>query len=381
MPLEFPGLRIAIVHHWFLEPAGGERVCEDLAGLLGFPDFYTLVCDPDALTPNLKKCAVTTSFIQNLPRSFSWHRYYAPFYPLAVEQFDMTPYGLVISSDSSVVKGVITRPETCHICYCHSPMRYAWNMAREYTADMGMLKKVVFDVIMHYLRQWDHGASARVDYFVANSHNVRRRIRKYYRRDAKVIYPPCDVERFSVSDSVDDYYLLVTRLVKYKRADLAVKAFAENGKRLVVVGRGPEEESLKRIAPKNIEFVGWLSDEAIRSVYARSRALIFPGEEDLGIVPLEAQASGRPVIAYGKGGVLETVVPNKTGLFFPEQTTEALNEAVHRFEHCLDQFDPYAIHKHAEGFGRQRFVAAMRSHIAWCLEDHAATMSPDKVIL
>ena len=193
------------------------------------------------------------------------------------------------------------------------------NMAHEYTSDMGRLKKLIFDLIMHYLRQWDYGASARVDYFVANSHNVRRRIWKYYRRDAKVIYPPCDVERFQVSDAFDDYYLLVTRLVKYKRADLAVKAFAENGKRLVVVGSGPEEIALRRIAPKNIEFVGRLDDEAIRSVYARCRALVFPGEEDLGIVPLEAQASGRPVIAYGKGGALETVIPEKTGLFFTEQ--------------------------------------------------------------
>jgi glycosyltransferase involved in cell wall biosynthesis len=186
------------------------------------------------------------------------------------------------------------------------------------------------------------------------------------------------VDRFSVSDSVDDYYLLVTRLVGYKRADLAVQAFAQNGKRLVVVGKGPEENALKAMASKNIEFVGWLSDEAIGPVYARCRALVFPGEEDLGIVPLEAQASGRPVIAYGRGGALETVLPDKTGLFFHQQTTEALNEAVEKLENRLDRFEPEAIRKHSEGFGRQRFIDEMRSHIRWCLDDHSAASAATK---
>jgi glycosyltransferase involved in cell wall biosynthesis len=254
------------------------------------------------------------------------------------------------------------------------PMRYAWNMSGAYAPAIGKLKLLVFILTMHYLRLWDNAASSRVDYFIANSHNVRRRIWKYYRRDAKVIFPPCDVDRFSISDKIEDYYLLVSRLVPYKRVDLAVRAFSENGRRLVVVGSGPEESSLKSIAGKNIEFLGWLDDEAMPALYAGCRALVFPGEEDFGIVPVEAQCAGRPVIAYGRGGALETVLPEKTGIFFQEQTVEALNEAVRTMEPNLERFDPQVIRAHAETFSPQVFRQEMRSHIVRCLEDHKRSL-------
>ena len=375
----FKEIRAALVHHWFLVHSGGERVCDALCDILDRPDLFTLVCDPDTLTPNLRRCELTTSFIQSLPRARAWYRYYAPFYPLAVESLDLGSYDLVVSSDASAVKGVLTRPETCHVCYCHSPMRYAWNMAHEYVRGAGFFKRTAFTLLMHYLRQWDLNASRRVDYFVANSENVRRRIRKYYGREARVIYPPCDVDRFQLSDRTEDYYLFVGRLVGYKRADLAVRACSQSERRLLVVGGGPEESRLKSLAAPCVEFMGRQPDDRLAELYARCRALIFPAEEDFGLVPVEAQASGRPVVAYGRGGAVETVLPDRTGVFFQEQTVDALLEALKRLEGMEDRFDPEVIRNQAGQFGRKRFIAEMERFLVWCMRDHAEGASPRQV--
>jgi len=223
---------------------------------------------------------------------------------------------------------------------------------------------------MHYLRLWDQSAACRVDYFAANSQTVRWRIKRFYRREATVIYPPCDLDRFEVSSRVDDYYLFVGRLVPYKRADLAVEVFSKNGKRLLVVGAGPEEKALKATAAKNVEFLGWISDGELAKLYSSCKAVVFPGEEDFGIVPVEAQASGRPVIAYGKGGATESISPDTTGIFFPEQTAESLDEALRAFEAVQESFDPLVIRRHAERFGTNRFREEFERFLSRCLEDH-----------
>jgi glycosyltransferase involved in cell wall biosynthesis len=363
--------RSALVHHWFFTMAGGERVCEAVCEILEKPDLFAIVADPGSLSETLKRSTLTTSFVQQVPGARKWYRYYTWMFPLAVELFDMSGYDLVISSDANTVKGVVTNPETCHVCYCHSPMRYAWNLFHDYRRVPNPLKSAIISLTMHYLRLWDYCAAGRVDYFVANSQTVKRRIATYYRRDSKVIYPPCDVERFSISPEIDDYYLLVGRLVDYKKADLAVRAFGRSGRRLLVVGRGPQLKNLQAIAGPNVEFLDRVDDRQLADLYSRCKALIFPGEEDFGIVPVEAQAAGRPVIAYGKGGALETVASGKTGLFFLEQTVEALNAAVEQFERDVGAFDPAAIRRHAERFGKDRFQREIREHLEWCLNDHA----------
>ncbi len=307
--------------------SGGEKVCEALCEILDSPDLFTILADPDVLSAGLRKSSLATSFVQKIPGALKRHRYYAWMFPLAVELFDLNDYDLVISSDSNTVKGVITRPETCHICYCHSPMRYAWSMFQEHLNGAGPARRALISLVMHYLRLWDYSAAARVDFFAANSRAVRDRIRAYYRRDAKVIHPPCNVDAFQVSSQSQDYYLCVGRLVDYKNVALAVRAFSENGMRLVVAGDGPQMKYLKSIAKKNIEMVGWASGEELGTLYAGCKALIFPGEEDFGIVPVEAQACGKPVIAYGRGGALDTVVPGKDRSLLQRSDTEGVERS------------------------------------------------------
>jgi glycosyltransferase involved in cell wall biosynthesis len=355
--------------------SGGEKVCEAICEILDSPDLYSIVVDPKSLSPTLKKSVLNTSFIQKLPGAQKYYRYYAPLFPFAVESFDLSSYELVISSDSSVVKGIKTQPETCHICFCHSPMRYAWNAFHEYTRNFGTIKKSLTSVVMSYLSAYDYVASARVDFFAAPSETSRKRIRKYYRRESTVIHPPCDVDRFYTSSDMEDYYLFVGRLVDYKRADLAVRVFSQSGKRLLVVGTGPELNALKCMASRNVEFLGWVDDTELARIYSRCKALIFPGEEDFGIVPVEAQAAGRPVIAYGKGGALETVISEKTGMFFHEKSVESLNGAIQEFEKNEDQFDPKKIVENAKRFSKQNFLATFEKFICKCLEEHRSNFS------
>ncbi len=362
--------RTALVHHWLLRMAGAERVTEAICNALGSPEIYCLIGDPSRLSPSLRSRPIQPSFLQRIPGALKHHPYYAGLFPLAIELFDLSEYDLVVSSDASTAKGVITRPEACHICYCHTPMRYVWNLFHQELYRCSPILRPLVALWAHYVRLWDYSAAARVDYFIANSRAVRARIWKYYHRDAHVINPPCDVSRFRVSESQDDYYLCVGRLVGYKRFDLAVEAFNTNGKRLIVAGEGSESARLRRLARGRIDFLKWVTDDQLLELYSRCKALILPGEEDFGIAPVEAQASGRPVIAYGRGGVLDTVVPGKTGLFFLQQTPEHINAAIQQFEDSSKSFDSYAIREHASKFSREIFTQRFLSHVEQCLTEH-----------
>ncbi len=364
-------LRVAIVHYWFIRRRGGERVIEALCELFPQADVFALLADRAALSPLLHRHKLTTSFLQNLPGSRRWHRHLLPLYPLALEQFDLRDYDLVISSESGPAKGVLTTPETCHICYCHTPMRYIWNFYPEYKnrSGLGAVRKLVFSLSAHYGRLWDQASAARVDYFVANSQNVAARIRKFYRRESEVIHPPVNVSRVELVRHVGDYYLVVGQLVNYKRVDLAIEACNRLGRRLRIVGVGEEYKRLRRLAGATVSFVGALSDAELREQYASCRALLFPGEEDFGIVPVEAQAHGRPVIAFGRGGVRETVVPafedgctgpeQSTGIFFGEQTVDSLAQAILLFEAMESRFCPEFIRSHVQRFDKRNFLEKM----------------------
>ena len=367
-------MKVAIIHYWFVSRRGGERVVEELCRLFPQAHLYTHVFDQKSLTSDLDGKIKFTSFINRLPFAKRWYKNYLPLMPLALEQLDLRGYDLVISSESGPAKGVLTSPETLHICYCHTPMRYVWDMYLNYMSTSGRIKRFFMAPLLHYLRLWDRLSADRVDHFVANSAYVARRIAKHYRREADVVYPPVAVDDFSISEQLGDFYLMVGQLVGYKRADLAVKAFTRSGKRLIIIGEGEELGSLRAIAGKNVEFLGRQPFEVLRDHYSLCQALIFPGEEDFGIVPLEAMASGRPVIAFGKGGALETVVDGKTGVFFREQTEDALLEAVERFEGMKDYFDSAEIREHACRFGPERFRSEMSKIIETQLQAHARAM-------
>jgi glycosyltransferase involved in cell wall biosynthesis len=366
-------LRIAIVHYWFMSRRGGERVVGTLAEMFPQADFYTLLANPEGLPESLAGRSVKTSFVQKLPGSRRWHRQFLPLYPLALEQFDLRSYDLVISSDSGPAKGVLTPASTCHVCYCHSPMRYLWDLYPEYRDKSGHGSRFAFSLMAHYLRMWDVATASRVDYFVANSYNVSSRIRKHYRRAAPVIYPPVDVSAGSISEKREDYYLFVGELVNYKRADLAIEACNRLSRKLHVVGSGPEYKRLRRMRGPNVEFFGHLSDRDLRQQYAHCRALIFPSEDDLGIVPIEAQSFGRPVIAFGRGGVLESVlgyfpgeaasIEASTGVFFAEQSAKALEEAILAFERDEPRFSPTFIRAQVEHFDVPRFKSQMEAFL------------------
>lgn len=347
---------------------------EELCRLFPQADIFTHVLDRSILPSDLAGKDIKTSFIDNLPRARRWYKNYLPLMPIALEQIDLRGYDLVISSESGPAKGVLTSSEALHVCYCHTPMRYVWDLYHEYLAQSGRVKRFLMVPLLHYLRQWDRLSADRVDHFIANSENVARRIAKHYRREADVVYPPVDVDAFVPSGSVDDFYLMAGQLVAYKRADLAVRAFTRNGKRLVVIGDGEQLETLRKVAGANVTLMGWQPEEVLRDYYARCRALIFPGEEDFGIVPVEAMSAGRPVIAFGKGGALETVMDGKTGVFFHEQTEEALLDAVERFEGMKNEFFPDEIRAHACRFGPERFRTEMSRIIEIQLRAHARAM-------
>ncbi len=381
-------MRVAIVHHWLLNRRGGERVIEALCELFPQADIFTLLADPEALSPALRKHKITTSFLQKIPGSRTLHRHMLPLYPLALEQFDLRDYDLVISQESGPAKGVLVGPDTYHICYCNTPMRYIWHFYHEYKSRsaLGPVRKGMFAITAHYVSMWDQLSAARVDHFIANSDNVARRIKRYYDRDSEVVYPPVDVSAAECSPTTDDYYLAVGQLVSYKRFDLAIEACNRLGRRLRVVGTGEEYKRLKRIAGSTVSFLGSLSDADVRHEYASCRALLFPGEEDFGIVPVEAQAYGRPVIAFGKGGATETVIPagqggsatpeRATGVFFREQTIEDMADAILSFESMEHHFSPEYIHAHAEKFDKHHFLTKISRLVAERLGDSYRPAAP-----
>jgi len=356
-------MKVALVHYWLIGMRGGEKVLESLLNIYPDADIYCHVVDRSKLSSKLALAKINATFISKLPFAISRYQNYLPLMPIALEQLDLSGYDLIISSESGPAKGVITRPDAVHICYCHSPMRYVWDMYHDYTRGFGFFKKLIIAILLHYVRLWDYASAARVDHFIANSSYISSRIKKYYGRTSRVINPPVDFSKFNISESVGDYYLCLGQLVSYKRADLAVKAFNLSGKKLIIVGEGEMKDELIRMAGPNVTILGKQSFDSIKFLYANCRALIFPGVEDFGIVPLEAMASGRPVIAYGKGGVLDSIIDGKTGVYFHEQSVDALNSAIDFFELNIDRFNPVYIREHASLFSTEVFEESIRLHI------------------
>lgn len=352
-------MRVAIVHYWLVTMRGGEKVLEELCRMYPEADIFTLVCDREKLSPLLKSKRIFTSFLQRIPGARKYYTKLLPLMPFALEEFDLQGYDLVISSESGPAKAVLTRPDAVHVCYCHSPMRYIWDHYHIYRREMGWLGRVVMSLSAPFLRVWDVTTSSRVDAFVANSAHVARRIFRFYGRGATVIYPPVAVDDFKPTGQPGEFYLCAGQLVSYKRVDLAVRAFSKMGKRLVVIGEGAQRESLAKIAGPTIEFLGYQPFPVLRDHLQRCRALVFPGEEDFGILPVEAMACGRPVIAYDSGGARETVTSEDYGVKFPKQTEQSLIDAVTRFEAIEQTLDPFEIRRHAETFSPDVFRKKM----------------------
>jgi len=371
-------MKVALVHDWLTGMRGGEKVLEVFCELFPHAHLYTLLHNKGSLSNTIESMDIRTSFIQKLPLIKKKYRHLLPIFPTAIERFDLRGYDLVLSSSHCVAKGVITGEQTLHICYCFTPMRYIWDLYTLYFGKerAGMITRLATSLVLNYLRKWDVTSSKRVDKFVAISRYIAERIKKNYGRDSDLIYPPVDCSYFKPGLSHEDFYLMVSPLAPNKRVDIAVEAFNTIDLPLIVIGSGQEEKKLERMAGKNVKFMGWQSDEIIREHYINCKALIFPGVEDFGIVPLEAQACGRPVIAFGKGGALETIVPldknienkkgqpgNATGLFFYEQTPESLAKAVARFEDIQGLFNWKEIRKNAESFDRAIFKDKIRCYV------------------
>jgi len=388
--MQLADARVALVHHWLVTYRGGEKVLESFCQLFPDAEIFTLVHDPRQLPAHLNRRRIHTSPLQRIPGAARRYKGLLPLMPMAAEQLDLRDFDLVLSSDASVIKGVLTRADQLHVCYCHSPPRYAWDLAHDYVGGRGArarARRAAAAAVMHYVRLFDARAAQGVDDFVANSRVVARRIRKHYRRDAAVIHPPVSMDRFRPAEP-GDHYLLAGQLVSYKRPDLAVEAFASLDRPLRVVGDGPQLDALRRGAPGNVTFVGRVDDAQWADEMASCRALIFPGEEDFGIVPVEAMAAGRPVIALGRGGALESVVgptvdgdtpddrelTDATGLFFARPTARCLADAVRAFERVADAFDPARSRARAETFAEPRFRQRIGDHLQERVTDHAATL-------
>jgi glycosyltransferase involved in cell wall biosynthesis len=362
--------RIALIHDWLTGMRGGEKVLEVLCGIFPDSNIFTLVHLPGKVSPAIESHLIFTSPLQKIPNIGSYYRHLLPLMPWAIERFNFSGYDLLISTSHCVAKAAIPAEGAKHVNYCHTPMRYIWDQYDAYFAPgrASLPVRWIMAALRPHLQRWDVETVPRVHEFIANSENVRARIRRIYHRDASVIYPPVDVDFYSVRASrsdagrrtSDDFYLIVSALAPYKRVDIALEAFRRMNKKLIIIGEGQESRALKETCGPLAEFRGWLSDAELRSYYQRCRALLFPGEEDFGIVPLEAMAAGCPVIAYRKGGALETIAENRTGVFFDNQAPQSIVEAVQRFERM--PFDAAAISAHAERFSRRHCEAAFRSY-------------------
>jgi glycosyltransferase involved in cell wall biosynthesis len=363
--------RVAIVAERLIDMRGGERVVTAVADMIPHADIYATVIGDKGL-PDFGGRRVHTSFVQGLPGAKRFFRAYLPLYPLAVEQLDLRRYDVVVSLSSAFAHGALTSPEATHVCYCHTPLRFAWNYQHAYNRSSNPLVRSITSPLLHYVRSWDVAASHRVDSYVANSRNVQRRLWKYYRRESSVIYPPVDTNRFFPTSTRGDYYLLVSSLSSYKRVDIAVAAFSRLGIPLYVVGSGPDESRLKSRAAPNVKFLGRVSDSDLARLYAECRAFVFTSDDDFGIAPVEAQAAGRPVIAYASGGALETVQDSVTGALFNDQTAACLEETVRAFD--PDRYRPAAIRANAMRFSVDRFQHEFGRRLAGVCE--AASLPP-----
>lgn len=353
-------MRVAIVHYWLLRMRGGEKVLESLCRLLPAADLFTLFYDPSRVSEIIRSHRVTASFLNPLRRHY---RSLLPLMPMALEHLDLRGYDVIVSSESGPAKGILAPSSAQHICYCHTPMRYLWDLYPAYLHEWttSSWQRAAMTPLANYLRLWDYSSAARVDQFIANSRNVGRRIWKTYRRDSKIVYPPVAVETF-VWKEPEDYYLVVSELVPYKRIGLAVALFSKTGRRLKIAGEGPEFAALKRMARPNVEFCGHVSDDELRQLYARCRAFIMPGEEDFGMTPVEALASGKPVIALGRGGVLESIptAHPRAGVFFQNPGETELAAAIEQFERIEKSICPHELQAAASRFSEAEFHRQMR---------------------
>ncbi|MCC6485819.1 MAG: glycosyltransferase [Armatimonadetes bacterium] len=367
-------MKVALVAERLNVMAGAEKHLLALADV--FPDapIYTALYTPHTMPEDFRRKDIRVSFAQRVPGAAKYHQRFLPVFMLAFEQFDLSEFDVVISINHACAKSVITRPKTLHVCICCSPMRYAWDMYHDYLRDSGKgrIFKSIAALTMAHARNWDVRTANGVDKFVAISRHVASRIRKYYRRDSVVIYPPVECDRFVISDKQDDYFLMVSRLAPYKKVDLAVEAFNRLGLPLLVIGEGEQQSRLKAIAGNNIRFLKGQTDQEVAEAYQRCRAFVFPGEEDFGITPVEAQAAGRPVIAFARGGATETVKDGVSGVFFQEQTVESLMDAVRRFE--ATEFDPVAVRANAMTFDRSVFMTSIARFVEDSYRDHVSRL-------
>lgn len=363
-------MKVAIVHDWLVTYGGAERVVEQMLKLYPNADIYTLVYDEKKMGKIFPKDKVHTSFVQKIPKATKLYTKFLSLMPKAFESFDLTSYDLVIASSSSCAKGVITSPNTAFVAYIHSPMRYAWDLYYDYYNRSSIITRFFMKHQMPAIRQWDYLSSQRINTLIANSSYIKKRIRKFWNRDSMVIFPPVDTDRLSPNNlPAEDYYVVFSRFVSYKRVDLAIKACGKLGRKLVVIGSGSQEAELKALAAKyteaDIKFTGRIDDKEVQEYLQKCRAMIFSAEEDFGIIPVECQACGRPVIAFGKGGALETVIDGKTGIFFDEQTEESLVETIGKFEKLESEgcFSAEEISAHAQKFSSERFRNELQNAI------------------
>lgn len=370
LPEPLRGLKIALVHDWLVSSGGGERVLYNMHQLFPEAPIYTLVYDEAKAPAWTRDCDIRTTYIQNWPGGKTHHKYLLSFMPKAWEALDLTEYDLVLSSCMSCCKGVLTRPDALHVCYCHSPIRYVWDMYFEYYRGASALKRRFMPGMIHKVRLWDFQAAQRVDHFISNSDYVGKRIRKYYRRDSTTIYPGVHINEYPIVNEPDDYYLVVSRFIHYKRIDLAIEACNRLGRRLVIIGSGGEDEDkLRAMAGPTVEFLGYVSDEEMERAYSHAKAFLFPGMEDFGITPVEAMSAGVPVLAYGVGGGTESVIDGETGLYFDEQTPESLMACIERFERGGVAKTRREIHDYSLRFSEDRFRCELAAYLAARVEE------------